>query len=235
MTAQTDDRPGAPQFAVLDAIKTRGPSTIAELAKRLDMTGEAVRQHLVRLKAAGFVAPRRERRGAGRPVARWGLTGGAEHLFPKRYEDLAVALLDRVSDTLGPAATRQLLASLTDERVKAWEVRLRGRTLRQKLELLKDLYVADDPHAAVETKGRELRLIERNCPFLEVALKRPVLCSVTVNALSRLLGYRVQREERFQTGHGRCVFKVRLDQPVKPGAPGFTPEPPSTSPRPVSN
>lgn len=232
MTKAADDRPGAPQLAVLDEIKTRGPSTIAELAERLGMTGEAVRQHLVRLKAAGFVSPRREPRGAGRPVARWALTGGAEHLFPKRYEDLAVALLDQVSDTLGPAATRQLLASLTDERVKAWEVRLRGRTLRQKLELLKDLYVPDDPHAAVEAKGRELRLIERNCPFLEVALKRPALCSVTVNALSRLLGYRVEREERFQAGHGRCVFKVRLDRPVRPGAAGFSPEPPASLLRP---
>jgi len=230
MTPPQDTVPGAPQREVLEAIKRRGPSTIADLAKLLKMTGEGVRQHLVRLQAEGLVAPRRERRGAGRPVARWILTPGAEHVFPKSYDELAVALLDQVAETLGADATRRLLASLTDERVQAWEQRLRGRTLRQKLELLKDLYVTDDAHTTVESRGRELRLIERNCPFLEVALKRPALCSVTVNALSRLLGYRVEREERFQSGHGRCVFRVRLDQPVRPGTPGFVPESPAAAP-----
>jgi predicted ArsR family transcriptional regulator len=231
MNAASPDRPGAPQLALLDALKSRGPATIAELAATLAMTGEAVRQHLVRLGAAGFVRPTRERHGAGRPVSRWAIAPDAERLFPKRYEELAVALLDRVSDTLGPAATRRLLASLTEERVRAWEPRLRGRTLRQKLELLKDLYSPDDPHTAVDTKGRELRLVERNCPFLEVALKRPALCSVTVNTLTRLLGVRVEREERFQSGDGRCVFRVRLDQPIPAGASSFAMEPAVSTPR----
>jgi len=217
--------PRAPHLGVLELLKARGPATIADLARRLDLTGEAVRQQLVRLAAAGFVAARRERRGPGRPVARWALTTGAEQLFPKRYDDLAVALLDGVSDTLGPDATRRLLASLTEERVRAWEPRLRGLSLRRKLDRLKDLYVADDAHTSVEARQGELRLVERNCPFLDVALKRPALCSVTVSALSRLLGYQVERVEQFQAGHGRCVFRVRLDRPLRPGTPRFAPEP----------
>lgn len=62
--------------------------------------------------------------------------------------------------------------------------------------------------------GDRLSLIEHNCPFFNVAKRRPVLCSVTVSMLTRLLGYRVVREERFQNGDGRCVFRVLLDQPI---------------------
>ena len=58
------------------------------------------------------------------------------------------------------------------------------------------------------------RLVERNCPFLNTAMRRPALCSVSVNALTRLLGVRVEREEKFQNGDGRCVFRVHAAQPV---------------------
>jgi predicted ArsR family transcriptional regulator len=59
-------------------------------------------------------------------------------------------------------------------------------------------------------------LVEKNCPFLNVATRRPALCSVTVSTLSRLLGQTVTREKRFQNGDGRCVFRVHLDQPLNP-------------------
>ena len=62
------------------------------------------------------------------------------------------------------------------------------------------------------------RVIERNCPYLNAAMKRPALCSVTVNSLTRLLGVRVDREERFQNGDGRCVFRVYADEPVRQGS-----------------
>jgi predicted ArsR family transcriptional regulator len=64
----------------------------------------------------------------------------------------------------------------------------------------------------------ELRLVERNCPFLNVASRRPALCSVTVSTLSRLLGHTVTREKRFQDGDGRCVFRVHLNQPINTDA-----------------
>jgi predicted ArsR family transcriptional regulator len=49
-------------------------------------------------------------------------------------------------------------------------------------------------------------------------MRRPILCNVSVNALTRLLGVRVERDERFQHGDGRCVFHVHADQPIDPAA-----------------
>ena len=66
-------------------------------------------------------------------------------------------------------------------------------------------------------------LIERNCPFFNVAQKHPAICSVSVNTLERLLGFKVVREQRFHAGDGRCVFRVRPGEPRPPGTP-FTPE-----------
>jgi predicted ArsR family transcriptional regulator len=74
--------------------------------------------------------------------------------------------------------------------------------------------VEDDPHTSMRKDQKGYVLVERNCPFLNVAMRRPQLCAITVNTLTRLLGVRVIREERFQDGHRRCVFRVLEDQPV---------------------
>jgi predicted ArsR family transcriptional regulator len=79
--------------------------------------------------------------------------------------------------------------------------------------LLKDYYLPDDPFLSIERNGR-VSLVEHNCPFLNVAMARPTVCSVTVNALSRLLGFRVVRARKFQDGDGCCEFRVLTDQPV---------------------
>src|SRR5690606_30807481 len=86
-------------------------------------------------------------------------------------------------------------------------------------------YVAGDPFLEVERIEGGYRLVERNCPFLDVAMARPALCSSTVSVMSRLLGRRVVRRERFQWGHGRCVFEVYEDQPAGEAGERFVPEP----------
>lgn len=196
---------------ILVALKRDGSLTIAQLAKQGKVTSEAVRQQVSELAAEGWVTREAPRRGIGRPVSPYRLAAAAEELFPKAYDELAVGLLDAAAETLGPAAVRKILATMADERVKRLKPMLQGKTLEQRLELLRDVYKKDDPYMSVEAGG-ELRLVETNCPFYGVASRRPMLCSLTVSVLSRLLGRAVKREKRFQRGDGRCVFRVLDDR-----------------------
>jgi predicted ArsR family transcriptional regulator len=125
-----------------------------------------------------------------------------------------VRLIDAVGDSLGRDALQQVLAALADDEAAAWERRLVGMSLEQRLEALREFYIAGDPFMETVTEGHTLELVERNCPYLNVALRRPALCSLTVAVLSRLLGFRVTRARRFQDGDGCCVFHVHLDEPV---------------------
>ncbi|MCG8432716.1 MAG: DNA-binding protein, partial [Gammaproteobacteria bacterium] len=51
-------------------------------------------------------------------------------------------------------------------------------------------------------------------PFLNVAMKEPRLCSLTISTMKRLLGVEVERTDRFQNGDGRCVFRIHANKPV---------------------
>lgn len=233
---QTDDidstRPSAmtraletmsePRRAILRAIKHSGPLPIVELADRVGVTYEAVRQHLAQLELEGWLDRCVERRasGRGRPRSRWRLTSAGEHLFPKDYEELAVTLLDVAAETLGPESVRTLLAAVAEKKVASWLPAVEGKPIEARLTALQGIYKRDDPFCRVDFGAEgEARLVEMNCPFYDVAQRRPQLCSVTVSVLRRLLGREVVRVERFQEGHGRCVFKVlaeesRRDEPI---------------------
>lgn len=207
------------QQQILTFIKQQGETTNAAIANQLNVSYEAVRQQLRQLEAAQLVVARKKRpegQRVGRPTRVYTLSPTGDHLFPKAYDELAVELIDTLAAALGTEALRQVLASLTDENVRQWAPHLQDKSLLERLEALKGIYLEDDAYMEVdkdETSG-ELRLVERNCPFLNVASRRPALCSVTVSTLSRLLGHTVTREKRFQDGDGRCVFRVQLNQQV---------------------
>lgn len=201
--------------SILMMIKESGSASIAELARVLSVSGEAVRQQMEKLFAEGWVQAFPEKaEGAGRPARRFRLTVAGEHLFPKAYDALTIELIDQLAEKGGKGSLAELLAGMTDARVEAWAARMEGKSLEERLELLKGIYLDGDPFSSVERKDGELRLVERNCPFLSVAAKRPALCSLTVSVLSRLLGCRVERVESFQAGHGRCAFRALKDRPV---------------------
>jgi predicted ArsR family transcriptional regulator len=207
------------QRQILTFIKQQGKTTNAALAGYLHISYEAVRQQLRQLEASQLVVCAKQPDKAprlGRPTQYYALSLTGDHLFPKAYDKLAVELIDTLTAALGPGALREVLASFTDVNVRQWSSHLQDKSILERLEALKGLYVEDDAYMQVDidASSHTVRLVERNCPFLNVASRRPALCSVTDSTLSRLLGHRVTREKRFQAGDGRCVFSVQPDQPL---------------------
>jgi predicted ArsR family transcriptional regulator len=201
---------------LLTRLKTRGPATIADLAADLALSGEAIRQQLAPLERELWIErealpPSGE---PGRPPGRYRLTLKGEGLFPKQTGTLAIALADAIHSELGESALERVLARVTDTRVAALGGQRPELPLADQLERLRAVYGVDDPFIEVEQLADGYRLIERNCPFLDMAMARPVLCSSTVSVLTRLLGTKVVREDRFQDGHGRCSFRIYENQPI---------------------
>jgi predicted ArsR family transcriptional regulator len=119
-----------------------------------------------------------------------------------------------VAMELGADALKQVLRRVSDDRVASTDPAVRDLPLEERVEALRSLYFESDPYMDSEQVEDGFRLVERNCPFFNTAMRRPVLCSVSVNSLTRLLGVRVAREETFQSGAGRCVFHVYAKEPI---------------------
>jgi predicted ArsR family transcriptional regulator len=202
---------------ILHYLKARGRALISEIARHFRISHEGARKQMVLMETEGWV--NREKAvappgGVGRPNAEYTLTNAGDHLFPKSYDQLSIALLSVLKENLGPETVRTVLAALAQKQVEAWAPIMEGKGPKEKLTALRGLYQKNDPFMSMESKDGDLILVERNCPFLNVAMAHPALCSLSVTTLERLLGHPVVREERFQAGHGRCVFRVQLDRPL---------------------
>jgi predicted ArsR family transcriptional regulator len=123
-------------------------------------------------------------------------------------------MMDAIAEELGPDALKRILERIANDKVAVTEPALRPLALPARMQALKDWYLKDDPHMELEQVDDGFRLIERNCPFINTAMNRPSLCSVSVSALTKLTGFRVAREEKFQNGDGRCVFRVYANEPI---------------------
>jgi predicted ArsR family transcriptional regulator len=201
--------------ALLQVLKRRGPLTIRSLAAELDITYEGVRQQMAELLRAGWVrsVDRSASRKPGRAAREYRLSAAAEHLFPKHYDELCAELLQHVHQSFGGAGVVAILARMTDARVRRWAPLLQGLSVREKLKALSALYEDKDAYMQVDFRAEAPALIEHNCPFFNVAQEHPAICSVSVNTLERLLGCKVVRERSFQAGDGRCVFRLRPEEP----------------------
>ncbi|WP_374935084.1 helix-turn-helix transcriptional regulator [Neobacillus driksii] len=213
------DQMSEPRRRIVQFIKNNGSSSMSELASFLDISGEGVRQHLLQLEKEGWVTRHSENNGVGRPVQQYRLTTAGEHLFEKNYDHLTIEVLDTLANSLGEEAVKHLLSAMIETRIVQWEPKLKGLPTDERLNVLKDFYKKDDSFMEIENKNHTYSLIERNCPFHNVALQRPILCSVSVSVLTHLLGCTVKREKRLQNGDGCCVFQVLLDEPVGENTP----------------
>ncbi|MDQ6727104.1 MAG: MarR family transcriptional regulator [Actinomycetota bacterium] len=206
---------------LLLVLRKRPDSTVTHLAAALAMTGVGVRRHLTALAAEGLV----ERSGVavgsggpGRPAAGWRLSAAGMETFPRRYDALALDLLE----DLDPADVAGALDRRTDKQVAQYQAQLAGCTdFEERVTALARLrdqagYLAD----CTPGEAGAFVLTEHNCAVHRVAEHHPVVCAMELALLRRVLGpdVEVNRISHTMAGDAACSYCIRpAGSPVRPG------------------
>ena len=202
---------------VLYQLKTRGPQTAAQVAKRLGVTPMAVRQHLYRLADAGEVAFSDERRKVGRPARVWRLTEAAASRFPNSHGDLTIEIISAVKSAFGEAGMERLLIERTHRQLDDYRKRLRGagKSLGARVHALAEIrreqgYMAE---CTTRTEGGWL-LRENHCPICAAAKVCQGLCREELGLFRAVLGpeVRVERTDHLLEGASRCAYVITFQQ-----------------------
>ncbi|HWQ92850.1 MAG TPA: metalloregulator ArsR/SmtB family transcription factor [Clostridia bacterium] len=211
------EKASAPE-RLLILIKTSGQSTAAELAGSLGITGEAVRQQLLRLESEGLVTFTSEVRGRGRPVQVWKLTPAAHRRFPNSHGELATQLIEAIRKTLGEPALDRLIDARTEDLLGTYSAALKEtRDLGTRLERLVALRNAEGYMAECRSEQNGFLFIENHCPICAASRACVRLCRSEQELFTRLLGpkVKVDREEHIANGARRCVYRVQPEPPQK--------------------
>lgn len=199
---------------LLVLLRSRPGITAGDLAAALSLSGVAVRRHLDNLAADGLVervaAPAR---GVGRPPARWRLSAAGLELFPRRYDNLALDLLEDLAEEAGPEAVEAVFARRNDKLVRQYRAELGGiSTLEERMRRLAEL--RDDAGYGAECRAGqdgEVLLVEKNCAVHRVAAEHRVVCSMELVLLQRVLGpgTEVTRVSHTMVGDPVCCYRAR--------------------------
>jgi predicted ArsR family transcriptional regulator len=196
---------------VARSIMVNGPSTAADLARRLALTPAAVRRHLDHLLEAGALEAREPRasavRGRGRPAKVFALTESGREHFDQHYDDLAVQALRFLSETGGDEAVLEFARRRVAFIERDYAVVTAAHPELSPAEALAQVLSSEGYAASVRAlpmlDGEQL--CQQHCPVSHVAHEFPQLCEAETEAIGLVLGRHVQRLATIAPGDGVCT------------------------------
>ncbi|MCZ8411781.1 transcriptional regulator [Achromobacter dolens] len=204
-------QPHQPADRVLMTLKTRGPQSVAVIAKALDVTAEAVRQQMARLHADGLVDSESRSAGRGRPTQIWFLTDVGQRRFPDTHADMTVQMINAVRQVFGDDGVDKLIAVREAAMLATYRQGLEGaQDLPQRLECLARVRSAEGYMAEMRRDGDDFLFIENHCPICAAAQACMGFCRSELELFRQVLGdeVRVEREEHILLGARRCAYRV---------------------------
>jgi len=195
---------------ILTLLKENGELTADELAEFLGISSVAVRRHLTKLEGDQLVTYKEVQRGMGRPSFVYRLGEAAANFFPRRYEELAAAVLETIQDLYGTEAIDAVFRMRSEHLIHAYRQQVNGNTLDQRLDQLTKLREADGYMSTWELDdGGILILRESNCPIIHVAEGCESACNYDHALLENVLDANVVRKGHLARGDGACIYEVR--------------------------
>ena len=201
---------------ILFLLKSVGPQTAQELARRLDVSPTAVRQHLAVLGGQGVVAyqlasPRKAR--VGRRGYVWHVTPSATDVFPDSHQGLAVALLRAVDRAFGADGLERVTEEQTRQQITSYRTRMPGPEvpLDDRVDALTTIR-SEEGFLADWCRNMDgtIEMVENHCAIMQAAQTCPALCAGELSLFRSVLGKHVtvNRVEHVLSGDRRCVYRI---------------------------
>lgn len=197
---------------ILMYLKMRGPQSSISVGTHLGITGEAARQHLLRLGDQGLVSSVAIARGVGRPMAMWQLTDHAQRRFPDTHAQLTVDLIASIRDELGEASVTAVVRSRERASLAHYRSAMVGAaTLRDRVARLASIR-SDEGYMAEwwEDSDGSITLVENHCPICAAADSCQEFCRAELRVFQDVLGdgVTIERTDHILAGARRCAYRI---------------------------
>ncbi len=185
----------------------RGPATVGETAKNLDLTASAVRVHMTALERQGLIRRAGSATGSNRPAAIYELTRSADALLSSAYVPFTAGLLHVLADRL-PASE---VATFMDEvgRRLASNYSQPSGTLHQRTQAVSRFLNELGALTEVEVSPEDQRLTLRahDCLLSAAVNGDSSVCRAMESFLAELVQAPVH-EHCERDGRPRCCFEI---------------------------
>ena len=194
---------------ILQTLLRQPRRTITELADAVGINPISVRHHLTNLQVEGLVGYEEERHGVGRPRLVYMLTeAGMEH-FPTRYLRLTTRLLTQMKESMPGPVVAKLFSRVAEDLADEYAGQLQGLDMEERLDFVKRLLAEEGFTVEWEKLGEEYHIHEISCPYYQIGVNHPEVCTVDQALISRMLALPAEKVQCILNGNAHCTYVVQ--------------------------
>ncbi|MDP1546435.1 MAG: winged helix-turn-helix transcriptional regulator [Anaerolineales bacterium] len=195
---------------ILQTLLKKPRSTINALAEVVGINPISVRHHLGNLEKEGLVEGQEERHGVGRPRLVYILTDEGMERFPTRYMRLTSRLITQMKESIpGPMVSR-LFGQIAEDLASEYTEDMKNLSMEERLDFVKDLLAEEGFTVEWEKKDDQYQIHEISCPYYQIGVAHPEVCTVDQTLISKMLALPVNKVQCILDGGSHCTYVVQL-------------------------
>jgi DeoR family transcriptional regulator, suf operon transcriptional repressor len=194
---------------ILQTLLRHPKITINEIAQAVGINAISVRHHLSNLEKEGLIAAEEERHGVGRPRLMYSLTEDGMERFPTKYLRLTTRLLTQMKETLPGPAVAKLFSQVAEDMAKEYTEQIKGLSMEERLDFVKELLAQEGFTVEWEKKGKEYQIHEITCPYYQIGIAHPEVCTVDQTLISKMLALPANKVQCILNGAAHCTYVVQ--------------------------
>lgn len=208
MTALSDVADTTQQALLRALLRNKDGLTVQALAETLEVSRNAVRQHLTSLERDGLVAKGRTQPSGGRPEQLYVLTAAGGEQFPRQYSWFSELLLQMLQAESGDTSLDEKLAGMGRTVAAALAQRVAGAAgSAERIASIAGVMRELGYDATARTEDGRPVIEAYNCVFHKLAAKCPEVCSFDLALLGAASGSDVEHRTCMVRGGDACRFR----------------------------
>jgi predicted ArsR family transcriptional regulator len=193
---------------ILQTLLRKPKITINELADAVGINPISVRHHLTNLQMEGLIAAEEERHGVGRPRLVYSLTEDGMERFPTKYLRLTTRLLAQMKESMPGPVVAQLFNRIAEDLASEYSSQIQGLSMEERLDVVKELLAQEGFTVEWEKKDGEYRIHEISCPYYQIGIAHPEVCTVDQTLISKMLALPASKVQCILNGGSHCTYVV---------------------------
>jgi DeoR family transcriptional regulator, suf operon transcriptional repressor len=194
---------------ILQTLLQQPRRTINELADAVGINPISVRHHLTNLQVEGLVTGAEERHGVGRPRLVYALTEAGMERFPTRYLRLTTRLLAQMKESMPNAVVSGLFRQVAEHLADEYADQVHGLGMEERLDFVKEMLAEEGFTVEWEKKGEDYQIHEVSCPYYQIGVNHPEVCTVDQALISRMLAVPAEKVQCVLSGSAHCTYVIQ--------------------------
>jgi len=193
---------------ILQTLLRQPKTTINDIAEAVGINPISVRHHLSNLEKEGLIGAEEERHGVGRPRLVYSLTQDGMEKFPTKYLQLTTRLLSQMKESMPAPVVAKLFSQIAEDLANEYSSQMQGMKIEERLEFVKEMLAKEGFTVEWEKKGDDYQIHEISCPYYQIGVAHPEVCSVDQTFISKMLALPANKVQCILDGGTHCTYVV---------------------------